>query len=116
MKADGKYRFNLQFSAETQEQIHVGEFLERVGNRKSAIVVEALVKYLQDHPELLGSEARIEIHTTPHYDRDELEQMVRRIVREHIQTGREDHSMSAEQVTDMDDDIAQMLDNLDLFQ
>ena len=38
MKRDGKYRFSLQFGTETTEQIQAGELLERLGNRKSAIV------------------------------------------------------------------------------
>ena len=42
MKKDGKYRFTLQFSSDTEEQIRAGELLERLGNKKSAIIVEAL--------------------------------------------------------------------------
>lgn len=42
MKRDGVYRFNLQFPADTQEHIRVGEVLERLGKRKSSLVVVAL--------------------------------------------------------------------------
>lgn len=42
MKRDGVYRFNLQFPADTQEHIRVGEVLERLGKRKSSLIVAAL--------------------------------------------------------------------------
>lgn len=51
MKKDGKYRFSLQFGAETEEQQSVGELLERLGNRKSAVVVAAVSDYILAHPE-----------------------------------------------------------------
>ncbi len=118
MKIDGKYRFNLQFPAETEEQIQAGELLERVGNRKSAIVVEALSAYLQSHPEVLGAEKKIEIHSTPKYDREEIEQMIRRAVQEHFQSDPSLRERMPLQISedDISDDISEMLDNLDLFQ
>ena len=50
MKKDGKYRFSLQFSADSEEQVRAGELLERLGNRKSAVVVAALNDYLDSNP------------------------------------------------------------------
>lgn len=46
MRKDGKYRFTLQFSANSEEQIRVGELLEKLGNRKSTIIVSALSDYI----------------------------------------------------------------------
>ncbi len=48
MKKDGKYRFSLQFSGDTQEKRDVGELLEGMGNRKSALIVEVLSRYILD--------------------------------------------------------------------
>ena len=31
MKKDGKYRFTLQFGADSEDQIRVGELLEKLG-------------------------------------------------------------------------------------
>ena len=42
MKRDGVYRFNLQFPSDSEERIRVGEVLERLGKRKSHLVVAAL--------------------------------------------------------------------------
>ena len=51
MKKNGKYRFSLQFPNESEVQKTVGDFLERMGNRKSSFIVLALWEYLQNHPE-----------------------------------------------------------------
>ena len=52
MKKNGIYRFSLQFGAGTEEQIRAGELLERLGNKKSQIIVAALNEYMKTHPEL----------------------------------------------------------------
>ena len=52
MRKDGKYRFTLQFGADSEDQIRVGELLENLGNRKSTIIVSALTDYINAHPEL----------------------------------------------------------------
>lgn len=118
MKADGKYRFNLQFPAETAEQIKAGELLERAGNRKSMIVVEALNTYLDEHPDILESGGKIVVHTIQRYDRNEIEQMIRTVVKEHFalyQDSSKDAVIS-EQEDGLEVSISQMLDNLDFFQ
>ena len=61
MKRDGVYRFNLQFPADTQEHIRVGEVLERLGKRKSHLVVAALGEYLDRHPQWETPEVRVKI-------------------------------------------------------
>ena len=60
MKKDGKYRFSLQFSADSEEQVRAGELLERLGNRKSAVVVAALNDYLDSNPNLQDAHCKIE--------------------------------------------------------
>ena len=52
MKQGNKYRYTIQFGMETREQLMVGEFLERMGNRKGQIIVEVMAAYLDTHPEL----------------------------------------------------------------
>ena len=61
MKRDGVYRFNLQFPADTQEHIRVGEVLERLGKRKSSLVVAALGEYLDRHAQWETPEVRVKI-------------------------------------------------------
>lgn len=127
MKKDGKYRFSLQFSDATEENRIVGELLERMGNRKSILIVDAVREYLLHHPELQEENCKIEISITPVETPEKLEQLVRQMVEEKIalyQTVDSTGYRSAEGVekvpqTETEDnreeDVSQMLDNLDFF-
>lgn len=119
MKKDGKYRFSLQFSADSEERIKAGELLEKLGNSKSIVVVGALNEYIDSHPELLAEDCKIEVKLTPGYNRDGIEEIIRRIVEERLAAIRQNESPTAfseENKTDtLEADIAQMLDNLDMF-
>jgi len=120
VKKDGKYRFTLQFGADSEEQIRVGEFLESLGNKKSAVMVDVLNEYLVSHPELVKAQGKIEVKVASGYSQGRIEQIIRQIVEERI-TGMYLTEIQAEAPQDeisetMEDDIAQMLDNLDLFQ
>lgn len=61
VKKDGKYRFSLQFGSETDEEYRAGEFLEHLGNKKSAVIIAALNEYLLSHPELQSPYCKIEV-------------------------------------------------------
>lgn len=75
MKRDGKYRFSLQFGSETREQVQAGELLERLGNRKSAVVIAALNAYIAAHPEL-AEPAPVSVKIDGGIRREALEQML----------------------------------------
>ena len=117
MKRDGVYRFNLQFPADTQEHIRVGEVLERLGKRKSHLVVAALGEYLDRHPQWETPEVRIKIEQQSALTREKLEELVRRLVEEKlaslpVSSQKADPAVEEEP----DSDISQMLENLELFQ
>lgn len=117
MKRDGVYRFNLQFPADTQEHIRVGEVLERLGKRKSSLVVAALGEYLDRHPQWETPEVRIKIEQQSALTREKLEELVRRLVEEKlaslpVSSQKADPAVEEEP----DSDISQMLENLELFQ
>lgn len=122
MKKDGKYRFTLQFGSDTEEQIKAGELLEQLGNKKSAIIVEALNDYMLSHPELISPHCKIEVKAVSGYNQDKIEQIIRKVLDERIGgIGQNENQENPrqEQITDIPDtleeDIEQMLDNLDLF-
>ena len=108
-----------------------GEFLERLGKKKSIVVVEALNDYLLAHPELQEAHGRkIEVNVSGGYDRHKIEQIIRSIVEEKIaglcvpdvlvansQPIDSKATVSQKELPEtMEDDIGQMLDNLDFFQ
>lgn len=130
MRKDGKYRFSLQFPGTTEENRRVGELLERMGNRKSALIVDAVGEYLRHHPELQEENCKIEISMTAAGMPDGLEHLIRQMVEEKIgmyqqkersggwsgevmPAGKE---VQEEPPDNLEEDISQMLDNLDFFQ
>ncbi len=140
MKLDGKYRYSLQFSDNTEEGRRVGELLERMGNRKSSLVVKALNEYLENHPELQQKDCSIQISMTSLATPDDIKQIVRELIEERINGWQTDMLMvgastdtgagkaeSGEAVDasqaqeeklleEMEADVSQMLNNLDFFQ
>ena len=115
MRKNGKYRFSLQFPAETEEQIQAGELLERLGNRKSAVVVAALGEYLAAHPALLSPECRVEIKTVQSLSSDSLREMVLDLLEEQL-AATPKTEVNTEDGVDYNGKITEMLDNLDMFQ
>ena len=117
MKKDGKYRFSLQFDNETEEKRKVGDFLEHLGNRKSAVIILAVAEYLQAHPEIAKQDSRIQIQIEPSLSKTELEKLIRTIIDEKLSAiphTNESTEIENEPVLN-DDDIEEMLQNLDLF-
>lgn len=121
MFKDGKYRFSLGFGCSEKER-RVGEFLERLGNRKSSLIVDVLNEYIDNHPELENSHGKIQVKIstpTPAYSREKIEQIVRELVSEMIaNTKTADNTQNISEGIDagsLDKNIAMMLDNLDRF-
>lgn len=94
--------------------------MEQLGNRKSAVVVEAVNAYLLERPELLDADRRIQVKVESNMAPDRLEQMIRRIVEERISAIGITETVTGETMAQVSDtleaDVAQMLDNLDIFQ
>ena len=121
MKKDGKYRFSLQFGTETEEQVQAGELLEKLGNRKSQIIVAALNEYMISHPELQNPHCKIEVKvtSTSEYSRSDIEQMVRALVEEKLAlaqaSGITQKDGDSAHSSILDEDITAMLDNINIF-
>ena len=117
MKRDDMYRFCLQFGTDSEDEIRVGEFLESLGRKKSAVVVNALIEYLDNHPELASGKAsrHVKISTVTI---DALEEHIRRLIEERlagIDLSHAAHGAPSEQAKEVSQDIVDMLDDLDLF-
>ena len=116
MKKNGKYRFSLQFGMESEEEIQAGELLERLGNRKSAVVVAAIGEYLQKHPELCSAECKVSVCLTGIRE-NRLEEMIRQIVEERLAkvAVKDPHEGIAALDSMPETDILEMLGDLDIF-
>ena len=54
MGTPDKYRFTIQWGADSDEKIYIGETLKGLGNRKSKLIVDAVSMYLKACPESLS--------------------------------------------------------------
>ena len=95
----------------------MGEVLERLGKRKSKLVVAALEEYLDRHPQWETPEVRIKIEQQEVLSREKLEEVVQKLVEEKLASltlaGQEPAPVVEEK---LDSDISQMLENLEMFQ
>jgi len=114
MRTDKGYRYTLQFPAYTIDQQRAGEFLERVGSRKSCVIVRALTDYLQQHPDLLEAGGTIHVDAAAGLSKEE----IRAIIREELARGNYAPPSGEPGVlasADQESIVASMLDNLGLF-
>lgn len=134
MKKDGLYRYSLHFPDDSEKRIRAGELLEKLGNKKSAVIVAALNEYLDNHPEFETQGLRIRIEQENGISRDKLERLIRTLIQEQLQHTTEpplnvqvveksglipssEGEQSKEEMPEaLKEDIAQMLANLDVFQ
>jgi hypothetical protein len=111
-----KYRFSLQWSAETAEQTQAGELLESLGNRKSEFIVMAVAEYIKAHPETLSAGQKLKIVVNPSFTREQMEAMVRAIIEEKLAAmpppARDDAALGG---SDNEPNVEEMLKNLDMF-
>lgn len=122
MKTPDGYRFTLQFRASSPAYIRAGEMLERLKHKKSDFIVKAVCEYLERHPELEAGKA-VQIHIRRElFRRDELEKIVRSMIRQYVSTAGLAQSPEVQtqpppavpQQT-VDAAVSMMLDNLDEF-
>jgi len=114
---DGKYRYTLQFGMDTEEERRVGSFLERLGNRKSPLIVAAINELLQNHPELCEDNSKVQF-TFSGIDPRMLEAKIRQIVEERlgaVPLPAQTEAISSETTQQVSNDILDMLSDLDCF-
>lgn len=118
MIKDGKYRYTLQFGMESEAEQQAGSFLERLGNRKSPVIVAAINEYLQHHPELNDGRAKVQFSFTG-LDPRMLEAKICQLIEERlgsIPTPPTQADASApDAAKQVSNDILDMLSDLDCF-
>lgn len=120
---DDRYRFSLQWSADTEEKVRVGSLLERMGNKKSDFIVMAIMDYLQRHPDTDIPGTKIKITYHPVHTKEQLRAMVRDMVKSSmselmegkIVASAEDNQYSEMPPGPSEQDIDAMVASLKLF-
>ena len=118
MKSHEKYRFTLQWGAESAERIQAGELLKNLGNRKSEFIVMAITEYMKLHPEILSADHKPQIIIKPGFTQEQIETLIKTLIDERLANAKSilretGNSGSLHHVSK--DDVDTMINNLDLF-
>lgn len=54
MRSGDPYKFTLSWQKDTEERILVGEFLRKLGNKKSKFIIQLICDYMTAHPEAVN--------------------------------------------------------------
>ena len=121
---DYKYRFSLSWGRDTAEKIAVGDLLEKLKNRKSDLIVQAVWEYIGNHPEVMAENAKIVItvQSTPTDEQTiaKIQQMIDASV-ERLKDSMKFQIQQEKQVEQVaptvlnQKDLDDMLDNLTIF-
>ena len=124
MRRDDKYRFSLSWGRDTAEKIAVGDLLEKLKNRKSDLIVQAVWEYIGNHPEVMAENAKIVItvQSTPTDEQTlaKIQQMIDASVERlkdsmKFQIQQEKQVEQAAPTVLNQQDLDDMLDNLTIF-
>ena len=124
MRRDDKYRFSLSWGRDTAEKIAVGDLLEKLKNRKSDLIVQAVWEYIGNHPEVMAENAKIVItvQSTPTDEQTlaKIQQMIDASVERlkdsmKLQILQEQHGGQTAPTGPNQQDLDDMLDNLTIF-
>lgn len=118
MKHDSNYRFSLQFKNDTTDNIMVGDFLCKIGYKKSRFIIEVIAEYLKTHPELLQDSTPCEIQiNAPPAGRlyQELRDEMKAYIDEKLSNISAPNSDGEAIKEEIDEDLSDMLLGIDAF-
>ena len=124
MRRDDKYRFSLSWGRDTAEKIAVGDLLEKLKNRKSDLIVQAVWEFIGNHPEVMAENTKIVIAVqSTQTDEQTLAQIQRMIDASmerlkdsmKLQVPQEQHGVQTAPAGPNQQDLDDMLDNLTIF-
>lgn len=116
--SDGGYRFGLQFKNMSDAHYQVGEFLESQGNKKSEIIVTAMIEYIRAHPEVLNRDNPVRVIAAYGYSEETLSAKIETMIRKIANTAQDEPvATRMEKILGKDDGMAldALLDGLDRF-
>ena len=120
MKSGDTYRFTLAWPMDTEERILAGEFLEKLGNKKSKFVVQLICDYITANPEIINPKETLKfiINSTPLGDMltEKIQSMIQTELAGKITIQQFPNTSDLEQtVPNTDESINDMFGNLDMW-
>ena len=100
---------------DSEAEIRAGEILEKLGNKKSKILIAALNEYASNHPEL-NMAHEVKERNILSIPMDLLEMKIKEIINRDIQVSEVTETTPTSNICDtLDPNLISMLDDLELF-
>ena len=119
MKSGDAYKFTLSWPMDTEERILAGEFLRKLGNKKSRLIVELICDYIKAHPEAVDQKETIKVILNSPSVGETLNDMIRSIIQSEFAgkfiSRQQDETVQEKIPAQADESISDMLENLDIW-
>lgn len=120
MKSGDTYRFSLSWPMDTEERILAGEFLSKLGNKKSRFIIQLICDYIEAHPEAVNPKETIKFIINSTSVGDKLADMIKSMIQSELAGKAIIQQASADSgqedgIPDIDTGIDDMLENLDIW-
>lgn len=119
MKSGDAYKFTLSWPMDTEERILAGEFLRKLGNKKSRLIVELICDYIKAHPEAVDPKETIKVILNSPSVGETLNDMIRSIIQSEFAgkfiSRQQDETVQEKIPAQADESISDMLENLDIW-
>ena len=120
MKSGDTYRFCLSWPMDTEERILAGEFLSKLGNKKSRFIIQLICDYIEAHPEAVNPKETIRFIVNSTSVGDKLADMIKSMIQSELAGKIAVQPPSADagpeqKASCITADIDDMLENLDIW-
>ena len=120
MKSGDTYRFSLSWPMDTEEQVLAGEFLSKLGNKKSRFIVQLICDYIEAHPEAINPKETIKFIISSTSIGEKLTDMIKSLIQSELAGKTTTQQLSVDSdprqpAQDTGTDIDDMLDNLEIW-
>ena len=124
MRRDDKYRFSLSWGRDTAEKIAVGDLLEKLKNRKSDLIVQAVWEFIGNHPEVMAENTKIVIAVQSTQTDEQTLAQIQRMIDASMERLKDSMKFQIQQEKQVEQaaptvlnqqDLDDMLDNLTIF-
>jgi len=121
MKTSDTYKFTLSWQKDTEERILAGEFLGKLGNKKSKFIVQLICDYIAAHPEAVNPKETLQFIINSTAIGETMTEMIRSMIQAEL-TGKTvaqkqppDNLGEEQPAVQTETDIDNMFDNLDMW-
>ena len=120
MKPGDTYKFTLSWQKDTEEQILAGEFIGKLGNKKSKFIVQLICDYITAHPEVVNPKETLQFIINSTALGDTMTEVIKSMIQTEL-AGKmvlqqpPDNSGSDQSDAGIDTNIDDMFGNLDIW-